>query len=265
MRLVNQLTIVTVTKNDLTGILRTVESVFLQSKMPLEFFIWDGGSDASIFNAMKDSIRKATIHSGGIDCGVYDAMNRCVQVSEGDWILFLNSGDILANPNILGDLDRMLPSQQDFGVIYGDSISQFSSGENWHRPAQQLDRLWYGMPFSHQSSIVRKDLLLQFPFRLGRFNSDFEFFHGLWRRGVGFYNCGMILSQIDAGGVSDRYRCRIISENMESVKRLSGLTFPHRLRFYFLFLREFQKLVMKAVLPVSACRVLQKLSHRLNS
>jgi glycosyltransferase involved in cell wall biosynthesis len=51
------------------------------------------------------------------DSGIYNAMNKGVQLATGDYLYFLNSGDTLVNGNIIGDIVKELDSNIDF--LYG--------------------------------------------------------------------------------------------------------------------------------------------------
>lgn len=107
------ITIITVVKNDLTGIQKTFESVIGQSSHPEEFIIIDGkstdGTSEWIENKKKElkseESGKSLIPFDGIlkyisenDTSVYDAMNKGLKIANSDYVCFVNSGDHL-EPN----------------------------------------------------------------------------------------------------------------------------------------------------------------------
>lgn len=110
------LSIVTVNLNNREGLRRTVESVFQLEVQEFEYIIADGASD----DGSLDIVDK---YSDRIDCcisqpdrGIYDAMNNAAKVANGDYILFLNSGDYFSSPQVLNDIN--LEAGED--LVYGN-------------------------------------------------------------------------------------------------------------------------------------------------
>ena len=90
----NKLSIVTVVKNSSNTIENTIKSVLSQNYKNFEYIIIDGGSNdgtLEIVQKYKDRISKIISEN---DCGIWDAMNKGINLAEGDIIGFLNSGDI---------------------------------------------------------------------------------------------------------------------------------------------------------------------------
>ncbi|MEP6502257.1 MAG: glycosyltransferase family 2 protein [Betaproteobacteria bacterium] len=92
------LTVVTVVFNGATQIARTIESVLEQDCALIEYVVIDGGSrdgTLSIVDRYRDRIH--TIVSEP-DRGIYDAMNKGVRAATGEFLLFMNCGDVFAGP-----------------------------------------------------------------------------------------------------------------------------------------------------------------------
>lgn len=90
-----ELTIITVVKNDRSGIEKTIKSIILQKTKRVEYIIVDGNSKdgtKKIINKFKDKIDKIISEK---DRGIYYAMNKGITNSSGNIIGFCNSGDIL--------------------------------------------------------------------------------------------------------------------------------------------------------------------------
>ena len=90
----NKLSIVTVVKNSSNTIEKTIKSVLSQNYKNFEYIIIDGGSNdgtLEIVQKYKDRISKIISEN---DYGIWDAMNKGINLAEGDIIGFLNSGDI---------------------------------------------------------------------------------------------------------------------------------------------------------------------------
>ncbi len=96
-----KLTIITVNKNNYLGLEKTILSVLNQSVNSFEYVVVDGAShDGSleVINKYGDRIDKWINEE---DNGVYNAMNKAVKISSGDYLLFINSGDELYDKHVV--------------------------------------------------------------------------------------------------------------------------------------------------------------------
>lgn len=109
------ITIITITFNDLLGFTRTANSIIPQLSCDVEWIIKDGGSDESIMPSLLKLL-------DGIDCkffsyrdsGVYDAMNRAINVATGEWLIFMNGGDEFASSNVV---EKFLDAVRHGGLV----------------------------------------------------------------------------------------------------------------------------------------------------
>ena len=93
------ITVVTVVLNGEKDFERTILSVINQSYKNIEYIVIDGGSTdgtLDIIERYKDKIDYVIIEK---DRGIYDAMNKGINIASGDWINFMNSGDIFYDKN----------------------------------------------------------------------------------------------------------------------------------------------------------------------
>lgn len=95
------ISIVVVCWNNLPELMRTVASVRSQDFENLELVIVDGGSDQAQCDFAK---QHADVMHSGPDSGVYDAMNKGIDLATGQRILFLNSGDRFYTPQAVSQL-----------------------------------------------------------------------------------------------------------------------------------------------------------------
>lgn len=159
--------IITVTYNDLDNLKITYNSVKKQSFSDYEYLIVDGGSTDGTVDYL-EKIKNADQHIRYIsekDNGIYDAMNKGVLNSQGDYIIFLGAADTFYTNAILDEVYSILLSGYD--VVYGKCV--FSSGE--HKGEIIGHSLnWYNVLFdkwvAHQSVFAKRQLLLDNPFDL---------------------------------------------------------------------------------------------------
>lgn len=160
-----KLTIITINFNNVEGLKSTFRSVLNQSYTDFEYIIIDGGSkDGSIaliqsfqnkFQDQKRNVRfKWTSES---DTGIYNAMNKGILKSTGEYCLFLNSGDYLADDSVLENVFKLSLTKD---VIYGNLIT-ISKG-NVIGKIKGKDTITfldiYSSNIKHQASFIRRDL-----------------------------------------------------------------------------------------------------------
>ena len=123
-----KVSVITVCLNSENFIERTIKSVLNQNYNNLEYIIIDGKStDKTI-----DIIKKYEIQFNGKmiwlsekDEGIYDAMNKGLQISMGDYLFFLNAGDYFLEKDIISRVVK-IALNKDADFIYG----QVKIGEN---------------------------------------------------------------------------------------------------------------------------------------
>ncbi len=96
-----KISVITVNYNNATGLERTIDSVIQQTYDDMEFIVIDGGStddSPAIIKKHEDHITKWLSEA---DDGVYNAMNKAIDLATGAYILFLNSGDHFSDQDVL--------------------------------------------------------------------------------------------------------------------------------------------------------------------
>jgi glycosyltransferase involved in cell wall biosynthesis len=92
----NKVSVVTITKNNLSGLHNTLLSISQLNIKPFEVLVIDGsyGNDSIIL--VERYLKKFNIvHIDSNDTGIYDAMNKGKNLVKGDFIHYLNSGDLV--------------------------------------------------------------------------------------------------------------------------------------------------------------------------
>ena len=89
------ITVITVVKNGAATLERALCSVLGQACAPLEYVVFDGGSDDGTLDLLRRYDDRITYWCSQADDGIYDAMNRAVALARGDWLLFLGADDQL--------------------------------------------------------------------------------------------------------------------------------------------------------------------------
>lgn len=159
-----KLSIITINWNNADGLKRTMESVLSQTTKDFEYIVVDGVSTDGSIKVMNHFVEKLTSNGVQItaksepDTGLYNAMNKGVRMAAGDYVLMLNSGDWLADNDVIG---KILPHLDGTDIVQGNII-RFKNG----RP--RVDR-GYGKSdinfidvqqghFLHQASFCKRNL-----------------------------------------------------------------------------------------------------------
>lgn len=147
-------TLATVTLNNAQGIEKTWNSIKKQDFKSFEWLVQDGGSSDDSVNFLS---KTPAITESVKDNGIYDAMNKLIERSKGDYILFLNAGDALAAPQTLSMIEQNLKDTPDF--IYGDALEEDENGYTHPKTARNHKKIALGMFTHHQAMLYRKKLI----------------------------------------------------------------------------------------------------------
>ena len=126
-----KLSIITINRNNAEGLEKTIRSVASQTFKEFEYIVIDGASTDSSVEVIKKYEQQFT-HLRWIsetDKGIYNAMNKGIRMASGDYIQILNSGDILANYEVVEKMLKSLSTNTCSEIMYGNMIKIFPSGK----------------------------------------------------------------------------------------------------------------------------------------
>ena len=245
-------TVVTVVLNGENIIENTIKSVIDQSYKNIEYIVIDGGSKDKTLDVIKKYSDYISYWCSEKDSGIYNAMNKALGIANGEWIVFINSGDqfydekvvssVFEN-NIIGD------------VLYGSACIDFGSYQCVMRPKDKLD-FSYGLPFNHQASFVRTDVIKEIKFDESyEILADLVFFYKLNDVGAKFDRVDYLISRYRYDGVSSYF-------NIKQAKEIYRFyVFECKKSFLkygsYIFIRYMYK-VFKVFSPDSIVRIITK-------
>ena len=145
--------IITICRNHVDGLIATGASVAAQSCKDYEWIVIDGAStDGTLAYLQSQAANPHLQYISEPDGGIYDAMNKGIERATGDYLLFLNAGDTLADTNVLSAIRNLTDTVPDF--IYGDSLE-----ENHYKKARDFSTIIMGMFTHHQAMIYNRAAL----------------------------------------------------------------------------------------------------------
>lgn len=119
--------IITPTYNCASKLEGTIQSVMSQDQSLFEYIIVDGASNDNTLSVI-EKYRAGLLLTSEPDNGIYDAMNKGIQIATGKYVLFLGAGDRLRE-NALTQISKALPADG-LHLVYGN-VYWVSRGANY--------------------------------------------------------------------------------------------------------------------------------------
>lgn len=153
--------VITAVRNDLRGLTRTWKSVAGQLGVRFEWVIMDGASTDGTVAFLKSLPQGVAVWSSEPDLGMYDAMNKGVERASGEYVVFMNAGDVFSAPDTLRRvMHAIIAAAERPDVIFGAATFLLRNGRRRLRPARRLESyIWRGLPANHQASYFKTELL----------------------------------------------------------------------------------------------------------
>lgn len=171
--------IITVTFNAAETLPATLASVKEQSCRLYEYIVMDGVSkDNTVAIAKAANIHNARIISSP-DKGLYDAMNKAIDIATGEYLIFLNAGDSFHSPDTLQTIADVIMNHDFPGIVYGQTQlvnAQRQRIGDRHLTAPKeltLNSFAQGMLVCHQAFIALRRITGHYDLRY-RFSADYE-------------------------------------------------------------------------------------------
>ena len=214
--------IITINYNDKEGLKRTVVSVLNQTYNDYEFIIIDGGSTDGSLDIIQEYEDSITYWVSEKDNGIYHAMNKGVAKAQGDYCIFMNSGDSFHSSNIL---DFVSNYQED--IICGKMIKGESTRPSGHHKStiSLVDLMRGSLP--HQAMFIKRELMIKHPYDENyKILSDWKFcIEALVFDNCSFHNIDTIVADYDTSGISSNSNGLLPKERELILKEL----FPPRI------------------------------------
>ena len=200
-----KVTVVTAVLNDAGHIEQTILSVISQTNIEIEYIIVDGGSKDGTLELIGKYKDKISLLISEPDRGVYDAMNKGIKYSTGDFVYFLNSGDVLLNPSILSKI-KLEEIKERNAIIYGNVVVAYGNIEALEKPRPFFNSKmkFKGIGICHQSMFFPGELIRNEKYDLSyKIAADYDLVYRLWRKGTEFLYRDITIAKYDWGkGIS---------------------------------------------------------------
>ena len=154
------ISIITINYNNREGLKRTIDSVINQTCKDFEWIVIDGGSNDGGKELIEQHDSHITYWVSEPDKGIYDAMNKGIEKANGEYCLFMNSGDSFYSSDVI----KKIHDDEDFGLYdIMTGYTYVSKGKKkvgiWTPPKKITGKLLFKNTLSHSASIIRTNHL----------------------------------------------------------------------------------------------------------
>ena len=212
--------IVTINFNNANGLKKTINSILSQTYKEYEFVIVDGRSVDESRSIIESSIKLFPSFSwvSERDGGIYDAMNKGVRLSSGEYCIFMNSGDCFYNEKSLFESEKYLHA--DWEIVSGSVVTDNFSKKP-PLPSDLSLSFFLKDSMNHQSTFIKRQLLLDYPYNENRrIVGDTEFFFNvLILKNVSYIQIPVIVSYCEVAGESGDLK-KSLEERYIAIKEL---------------------------------------------
>lgn len=208
-----ELTVITICRNDREGLQETLQSVLRQKAkgtLQMEHVVVDGASEDGTpeWLAQRLAARDIEVFVSEQDKGIYDAMNKGINLAHGAVLLFLNSGDTFTEADLRPCVLPILEGKTQTIAACAD----MEDGGEIHLLAPRYDtELFVSCPCCHQSFFVSAALCR----RLGGYDAihyrlagDTDFMYRAYRETGLPLHINTCVSHYEAGGLSAIHAAR---------------------------------------------------------
>jgi putative colanic acid biosynthesis glycosyltransferase len=219
--------IVTVVRNNLVGLAKTKTSIIQQLGNSWEWVIIDGNSTDGTREFALACVEANIKVISESDRGIYDAMNKGLAMATGRYVMFMNSGDLLADDKVLNRVQEEL-TRDPVHVLFGGSIMRFGLMDI-PRPSRSPAYIWHGQPGLHQATVFCREQHVRFPYDADyKICGDYDVITRMWAAGLRFRSTPIIVSvnEFVAEATSGRHKFALIREAVHAQRNNLHLSLP---------------------------------------
>lgn len=235
-----KVSIITATYNSASTVLDTLQSLNQQTYADIEYIVVDGGSKDDTVSVIEQHCSRVSKIVSEPDQGIYDALNKGIEMATGDIVGFLHSDDLFAYPGAVKDLVATLQSSN-AQAVYADLeyVAKNNTSKvirRWISGNYQRNKLCHGWMPPHPTFFMQRELYQ----RLGQFDlslniaADYDsLLRYLWSNQVQAVYLPRVVTKMRVGGASNRSVRNIIEKTKEDIQALknNGIFWPTAVLF----------------------------------
>ena len=191
-----------------------LQSILSQTYNDYEVIVCDGQSTDDTLGILSKHADKVVLSSVQ-DKGVYDAMNRGLNLASGDWIYFLGADDVLANSKVLDSV--FSHDYQGVDLVLGMAKHENLSSKKVpvdYRSSLSSKTLWRNT-VHHQSAFYHKSIFTDFRYNIEyKILADYHLNLRLLKSGARSFEIDEVIAVCDASGLSKQFNSSLYKEEI---------------------------------------------------
>lgn len=219
--------IITVVWNNKDTIKDALDSVLVQTYKNIEYIIIDGASTDGTVEIIQSYDNKIIKFISEKDNGIYDGLNKGLNLATGDVIAFLHSDDLYSSVNIINDIVNVFKCDNTLDGIYGDLVYTTKNNTNkilryWKSTDFNKSLLVKGWMPAHPTFVLKKEIYMKYGgFDLNfKIAADYDFMLRVLNAGIKVKYIPKVLYKMRVGGESNKSIKNIILKSKEDLKAL---------------------------------------------
>lgn len=196
-----KLSIITICKNE-PNLRRTLDSINNQTFKDFEWIVIDGKSDSKIIKIFDEYRDRINFFTSEVDRGIYNAYNKAIKKAHGEYVCFMNAGDVFYDDMVL---ENVFGQKQTADILYGNTNIIKGKKSYIEEAPDTIDKYFfmYGT-INHQSCFIKTSLFKKY----GLYNesykiaSDFEKFIVFAKHNVCFKKLNLVIATYYKNGIS---------------------------------------------------------------
>lgn len=214
-----KISIITVCLNSERTIEQTIQSVIRQNYSDYEYIIIDGGSTDKTLEILDKYKENISIIVSEPDDGIYDAMNKGIDISTGDIVGIINSDDWY-EPLALETVGKYF-QESGAEVIYGRVNIYSENNKVKIQIPTNIEKLRYEMEIPHPATFVKRDVYIKHGTFQQKYKiaADYELMLRLYISGVRFACIDKALANFRHGGISELQAQKTAEETLKIAQK----------------------------------------------
>ena len=220
-----KVSIITACFNEEKTIKYTIESVLTQNYDNIEYIIVDGASTDGTINVVRQYEKQIAKIISEPDNGIYDALNKGINLASGDVIGFLHADDIYAHANVIKNVAQCI-ERENADSCYGDLIYIDKKNSEkiiryWKSCAYERDLFKKGWMPPHPTFFVKRWVYENY----GRFDTSFKIaadyeimLRFLYKYNISTCYIPEVLVKMRVGGISNRNLKNMVRKSLEDYR-----------------------------------------------
>lgn len=256
------ISIVTITFNNFDELKLTLNSI--QNVSNIESIVINGGSCPNTKEFLKTHKGISITEK---DSGISDAFNKGLKLASGEAVMFLNSGDTLIDETYLKEVDELLKNRSDISYVHSDILyDDMMLGPIHIKSTSRPRSLAKGMPYPHQSLIIRKSIFNH----VGEFDKsfrlvmDYDLILRMYKINSKGYHIPRMTVRMDGGGVSSKSDYRILNENFKALRKNHFLTPMVCLRLSVSYVITTVKIILSKLHCVELLKIIKRIGRKVD-